>query len=174
MFETLRDTWGFRTFMSDSSSATGRLRCLAALAAVFPEEVRQRAQGGEHRAVIDVRALATRLEEPRPHQAVDVVAQRRGRDVDLRLDLTGRGAFRPRLHDVTQDAEANGMPQGSELLGMQIQLLYRHTIILVYSNNRVNGRRTSARGRDASVGARVGRAAAVRRAAGVALDASRE
>src|SRR5688500_13970718 len=111
MFETLSETCGFRMFMRGSSSTTGRL---PALAAVFPEEVRQRAQSGEHGAVIDVRALAARLEEARPREAVDVMAQRRRRNVDPRLDLAGRRAAGTGLHDVTKNGETHGMAQRAE------------------------------------------------------------
>src|SRR5687768_6946280 len=102
MFETLSETWGFRTFMRASSSTTR----FAALAAVFPEKVGQRAQGGEHGAVIDVRALAACLEEAVPRETIDVMAQRRRRHVELRLDFPRRRAVRPRLDDVPEHGQS--------------------------------------------------------------------
>ena len=38
-----------------------------------------------------------------------MVAERRRRNIDLRLDLASGGSFGPRLHDVTKHGEADGV-----------------------------------------------------------------
>src|SRR5262249_15576601 len=48
--------------------------------------------------------------------------ERRGRKVDVRLDLTGRCAVGPRLYDKTQDAQADWVSERAELLGVLFEL----------------------------------------------------
>jgi hypothetical protein len=50
------------------------------------------------------------------------VAQGRGRQVNTGLDVARRRAFVPRLHHETQDGESDRMAEGTELLGVQVEL----------------------------------------------------
>ena len=68
------------------------------------------------------RPLAARPHDARVDEALEVMAERRGRHVHVRLDRPGGGSFRPGLHHVAQDRQANRVPERPELLGVAIQL----------------------------------------------------
>lgn len=73
--------------------------------------------------------LSARLQDARVNEALQVVAERRGRQSDVSLDGPRRCAFRPRLHSEPKDREAHRVPQCAQLLRVMIQLR-RHTILL--------------------------------------------
>jgi hypothetical protein len=52
----------------------------------------------------------------------------------MRLDRPRGGAFRPRLHDVAKDGQADRVPEGPELLGVAIQFS-AHGLFLIYSKH---------------------------------------
>src|SRR5688572_32654293 len=108
MLRTLRDRWGLRIFMmfssflpNNSNNSSKKMGArgdsaalgLAALAAVFPQVVGQASQAREIGGVVVVRPLAARTEQPCIDQLLEVVTQRRRRQVDMRLDVTRRSAL---------------------------------------------------------------------------------
>ena len=121
MFVTFRETWGFRTFMVFSCSrSTAGFRGLAFFAAIFPEVVGEATQGPVVRCVDVARAHAAHREEARGDEALQVVAQRGGGDLDVRLNGACARACRARLHDEAEHTEADRVPEGSELRRMAI------------------------------------------------------
>jgi hypothetical protein len=48
------------------------------------------------------------------------MAQGRRRQIDVSLDVTGGRAVVSRLHDETNDGEADGVPQRAQLLGVSV------------------------------------------------------
>ena len=71
----------------------------------------------------------TRIDE-----TLEVMTERRGRHVHMSLNRPSSGAFRARLHDVSQDRQANRVPESPELLGVMIQLA-AHSLFLIYSKH---------------------------------------
>ena len=61
-------------------------------------------------------------QKARGRQAVEVVAERRSRDVDLRLDLTRRYPLVAPLDDEAQDRQPQRVAEGRELLRVAIEL----------------------------------------------------
>jgi len=59
------------------------------------------------------RAFATRLHDAGVDQSFQVVAQRRGRQIDVRLDFTGRRPLRAGLNDEAEDRESHGVAEGA-------------------------------------------------------------
>ena len=104
----------------------------AVLAAVFPQVVGEPAERVVVGRVVVERALAAGPHHARVDEALEVVAERRGRQVDVRLDVAGGGALRARLHDEAQDRQANRVPERAELLGVMLQLP-AHDLLLNYS-----------------------------------------
>jgi hypothetical protein len=67
-------------------------------------------------------SISTGPHYARIDEALEVMAERRGRHVDMCLNGPGSGTLRARLHDVSQDREANRVPESPELLGVVVQL----------------------------------------------------
>ena len=67
-------------------------------------------------------SIPTRPHYARIDEALEVMAERRGRHVDMGLNGPGSGTLRARLHDISQDREANRVPESPELLGVLVQL----------------------------------------------------
>src|SRR5215831_7186515 len=124
MLETLSETWGLMTFMraapfstkievaGTKKSAAGAVAAL--LAAVLPEIVGQLAKGAVVGRVVMEGAFAARLHHAGVDQPFQVVAERRGWQIDVRLDLARRCALRSRLHDEAKNAQADGMSERAE------------------------------------------------------------
>ena len=104
----------------------------AVLAAVFPQVIRQLAKRVVVGGVIVERPLATRSDDARVDQTFQMVAERRGRQVDVGLDRPGGRAFGTRLDDIAQDGQANRVAEGPELLGVAFQF-FAHGLLLNYS-----------------------------------------
>src|SRR5215207_298429 len=80
--------------MRFSSLPQSAAAALAALAAVLPQVIRQAAEAVVNSRVVVVGAFAARREQASIHQALEMMAQRRSRHVDVGLDLTsGRTGF---------------------------------------------------------------------------------
>src|SRR5258708_24004562 len=102
------------TFMAISSARSATP--FASLAAVFPDVRGERAQGLVVGGVIDEGAFAPGLDEARAREALQMMAQRGGGQIEMVPDLACGRAFGLALDDVTQDGESRGMPQPAELL----------------------------------------------------------
>jgi hypothetical protein len=111
-------------------SATGAFAAL--LAAIFPEVRRQVAKRFVVGGVIVERAFAPRLHDAGIDEAFEVMAERRGRHVDMRLNRACGRAVRPRLHDEPKNRQAHGVPQCAQLLGMMLQFR-GHALLLDHS-----------------------------------------
>ena len=74
--------------------------------------------------------LAARLDDSGVNQSLQVVAERRGRQLHVLLDGTGRSPFGPGLDDEAKNREAYRVPQCAELLGMVLQFR-GHLLILI-------------------------------------------
>src|ERR1700736_4580456 len=94
---------------------------LAALAAVLPEVFGERAQRLDVGAVKDEASVPPRDDEPRARQAVEVMAERRPRDVELRLDVADHGAVLGSLNDRSQNRQADGATERRQLLRVLLQ-----------------------------------------------------
>ena len=78
------------------------------------------------------RAFASAVQESRIHEALEVMAQGRRRQIHAFLDVAGGGSPVPSVDDVPQDSKSNGMAQRSELLREFLELRH-HAIILINS-----------------------------------------
>src|SRR6186713_943975 len=78
------------------------------------------------------RALAATFQQLCVHQPLQVVAQGRGGQVDTGLNVTRCRAPVSRLHDETQDREANGVTERAQLFGVTVELR-RHRLFLTNS-----------------------------------------
>src|SRR5947208_12063044 len=94
----------------------------ASLAAVFPDVRGERAQGLVVGGVIDEGAFAPGLNEACAREALQVVAQRGGGQIEMVLDVAGGRAFGFALDDVTQDGEPRGLAQRAEFFGVAVEL----------------------------------------------------
>ena len=56
------------------------------------------------------------------NQPPQMMAQRRGRQVDVGLDISRSGSLSARLNHETQNSQANWVTQSAELLSMAIDL----------------------------------------------------
>src|SRR5688572_9222234 len=109
-------------------SATHLCGTLAALAAIFPEKVGQRAERLVVGGVEGELPLAPRCDEPTCDEPIEVVVQGGPGDLELRLEI-GRGhAIRAVLNHLAEDRKAGRMTESSELRGTCIQEL-RHVYI---------------------------------------------
>jgi hypothetical protein len=105
-------------------SATTLHGTLAALAAILPEEVGDRAKGLVVGAVVGELPLASDRDESGVHESIEVVVQSRPRDVEALLQV-GRGhALWPGLYDGPQKREAGDVAEGSELFGVALDLTH--------------------------------------------------
>src|ERR1700722_7621116 len=121
MFETLSETCGLTMFMVVPSFSAATLgRALAALAAVLPQEVGERAEGLVVGRVEERLPLAAGGHEPRVHHAVEVVIQRRPGNVELLLELRRRDPLGTGLHDRPQEGEPGHVAERGELVGMTL------------------------------------------------------
>jgi hypothetical protein len=68
--------------------------------------------------IIEEFPLGTGSENARLHESLEVVAQGRCRQPDVRLDITSRRAPILALHHISQNGEANRMAKRTELLGV--------------------------------------------------------
>jgi hypothetical protein len=114
-------------------SAAARLTAL--LAAVLPEVVREGSEGGVVGGVEVEGAFRASRRYARVDEALQVMAECRGRKVDVGLDVTRGGAFRAGLHDVPENLEPDRMSESTELLGVAFELR-GHGIFLIFSNIR--------------------------------------
>ena len=110
---------------------------LAAFAAVFPDVVRERPDRGKLGRIEVEGALAPALEQTGIDEALQVVAERRRRQIDVLLDCTRSGPFGAALDDEPQDGQTNGMPECAELLSVTFKLR-AHAVILTNSNHRAS------------------------------------
>src|SRR5687768_11321289 len=94
----------------------------ATLAAVFPKVVGEHAQGRVVGGVVEERSFAPALEQIRVRQPLQMVAQRRGGQIDLCLDVAGGHASVSALHDAAQNREPNRMAERAQLFGVTIEL----------------------------------------------------
>jgi hypothetical protein len=78
------------------------------------------------------RAFAARLHDAGIDEAFEVMTERRGRHVDMRLNRACGRAFRPRLHDEPKNRQAHGVPQCTQLLGVMFQFR-GHALLLDHS-----------------------------------------
>src|SRR5450432_2545731 len=132
MSVTLSDTCGLRTFMVGGSissnlfeiSETKKSAALpaAVLAAVLPQVVRQPAKGVVVGGVVVEGPLPTGTDDTRIDEPLEVVAESGRRHVHMRLDRPRGSAFRPDLHHVAQDGQAERVAEGPQLLRKPIQL----------------------------------------------------
>ena len=81
-------------------------------------------------------AFAARLHHPGVDEPFEVVAERRSRQIDVRLDFTRRGTVGSRLDDEAEDAQAYGVSERTELFGMLLQFR-RHATNSIYFEVRV-------------------------------------
>ncbi len=81
------------------------------------------------------RALAPSLEETRVDEALEVMTERRGRHVHVRLDFSSGGSLRASLHDEADDGEARRVTEGTQLFGMALEFRRHGGIILTNSKN---------------------------------------
>src|SRR4051794_40804846 len=81
------------------SLRTSAAACFSALAAVFPQVIRQRAQRGVRRRVIMEGTLIAAAQEPRVEQPFQVMAQCGSGHLQMALDLAGGGATLSVLDD---------------------------------------------------------------------------
>src|ERR1041385_530367 len=132
MLETFSDTCGLTMFMrflpskkieqsDERKSATTRLP-LPTGAAVFPEVVGEPAERAVVGGVIVERALGSRGDDPGVDEPLQVVAQRRSREIDVALDVAGRGAARTGRDDETQDLQPDRVPERAQLLRVPFEL----------------------------------------------------
>lgn len=73
------------------------------------------------------RSLEPHFEEPRIDEPSQMVAQRGGRQVDVRLDVACRSATITSLHDEAQDGQAKRMAQRAELGGVTVEFRRHRT-----------------------------------------------
>jgi hypothetical protein len=64
-----------------------------------------------------------------------MVTQRRGREIDMALDVTRGGTSTAGLHDEAQHLEPHGMAECAQLLGMTFELRGHH-LVLTFSKKR--------------------------------------
>src|SRR5690349_17248706 len=107
---------------------------LAALAAVFPEIVGERAKRHVLRGVVVERAFTAGLEKASVDEAFQVVAQRGCRQIHVTLNVTRRRSLIARLDDEPQDGEAHRVAERAQLLGMAVEFR-RHALLLTNSKD---------------------------------------
>src|ERR1019366_3560270 len=112
-------------------SATLRL---AALAAVFPDVVGERAYRGKLGCVVVEGAFASHLQEIGVDQALQVMAQCRRWKVDVLLDLERGRPLGAALDYEAKNRQASRVPESAELLGVSIELR-GHPLLLTNSNH---------------------------------------
>ena len=105
---------------------------LAALTAILPNVIGESTKGRVIGGVVVKGALASGSQHAGIDQALQVVAERRGRQIDMRLDLPGRGAIATGLHHEPQDLKADRMAKRTELLGVAFNFR-RHALLLIFS-----------------------------------------
>src|SRR5439155_1519094 len=88
--ETFRDTCGLSTFMTTPFASATRAAAAAAVAAVFPQEIREHLQRREIRGVKGEPPFAPGLHEVRRDEPIQVMVERRPGDLELLLER-GRG-----------------------------------------------------------------------------------
>src|SRR5262252_4898552 len=120
----------------------------ALLAAVLPEIVGQLAKSAVVGRVEMEGAFAARLHDPGVDEPFEVVAERRSRQIDVRLDFTRRGTVGPCLDDEAEDAQAYGVSERTELFGMLLQFR-GHAANSIYFEVRVKRSPRRERGRPA-------------------------
>jgi hypothetical protein len=74
------------------------------------------------------RALASAVQESRIHEALQVMAEGRRRQIHAFLDASGGGSPIPRADDVPQHGEAHGMAERTELFREFLELRHRRQL----------------------------------------------
>jgi hypothetical protein len=108
---------------------------LAALAAVFPDVGRQGTKHLVVGAVVDEGAFTSGAEEACAGQSFEVVAQRRGGQIEMRLDVSRRRALRAALNDVAQYLEACRVAECAQLFSVSVER--GHVLLLIKSKKNV-------------------------------------
>jgi hypothetical protein len=144
MVETLSETWGSRTFMDllprNSNHSTKKERGSAArpaatpLAAVLPEVAGEVAQRRIVGGVVVVRPLGAAGEHPSLDEALQVVAEGRGWQADVRLNVARGRAITATLNDEAEDLEADRVAECAELLGVTFERR-GHVLLLTFSKH---------------------------------------
>jgi hypothetical protein len=98
---------------------------LAALAAVFPEVIRQRADRGKLRAVVVKRSLVAARQQSGFDEALQMMTEGGRGQIDVRLDLACGGPLGAALDDIPEDRKANRVTKGAELFAVSFEL-WRH------------------------------------------------
>src|SRR6266496_5419704 len=83
------------------------------------QQAHQRADPLSLHRIVDVALFLPALEKARPSQDVEMMRQRRPRDLDRLLDLSHRH-LSPGLHEQEEDLEATEMGEGLERLDMRL------------------------------------------------------
>jgi uncharacterized protein (DUF924 family) len=94
---------------------------LSPLAAILPEVIREAAKRVVFRRVVVEGAFGAARQEIGVDEALQMMAQRRGGHVDVRLDVARGRALRPRLNDEAENPQAHRMPEGAQLFGVPFQ-----------------------------------------------------
>jgi len=87
----------------------------SALTAVFPDVTREHSKGGVIGPVENESSLVPRSDKPRRCKALEMVTERRPRNVELRLNVTDHSSLDVTLHDAAKDRKAHGASQRCEL-----------------------------------------------------------
>ena len=88
------------------------------------------------RCIKDERAFPAGGKKTCRSELVEVVTERRSRNIKLRLNFARGSSLSATLHDVSQDREANGVPQRIALLCVLFELGRHISIFLLLSNNK--------------------------------------
>jgi hypothetical protein len=104
----------------------------AALTAILPNVIGERTKGRVIGRVVVKGALASGGQHAGIDQALQMVAECRGRKVDMRLDLPSRRAIAAGLHHEPQDLKADRMAKRAELLGVAFKFR-GHALLLIFS-----------------------------------------
>lgn len=97
----------------------------AAFAAVFPEVVGETAKRVVLGGVVVERALRAGRQEVGVDEALEVMAERRRRHVDMALDVAGGGSLGAGLHDEPKHPQTYRMAERAQLLCVPLQLRVR-------------------------------------------------
>ena len=117
--------------MSDPCLARG---FPALLAAVLPEVVGQSAKRAILGGVIVKCALLATHEQPSAQQAFQVMAECRGGQIDVGLDLTSRPSDFAALHDEAEDRQPHGVTERRKLVRVMFELVHSR-LFLVFSKH---------------------------------------
>jgi hypothetical protein len=109
----------------DSAATLGG--ALAVFAAIFPEVVSERTERAVVGRVEDGLPLSSCRDEAGIDQAIEMVVQRRPRDIEPLLQLGDGQAIGAGLDDGPQERDPRDMAQRSELLGVAFQ--FAHTYV---------------------------------------------